>query len=503
MYVVHDLALFFYLARGDNIGRPSKSGATTYTAKNGDNVIRLDLGEANPKQAEFYTSTALYTGYGGARGGGKTHALRTKAIWGALEYPGIKILVIRRTYPELLENHIEPIKKQVPAQVGEYNASIHLMRFFNGSTIKFGHYNGDAAETEYQGQEYDWIFLDEATQFTEHQFRVLGGCLRGVNEIPKRFYLTMNPGGVGHKWVKRLFIDKKYKTDSENPEENENPNDYKFIFARVEDNKQLMESSPAYVQMLSNLPEKMRAAHRYGDWNAMSGAYFEEFNEARHVIKPFKIPDEWHRYRTFDYGQDMFACHWIAVDFSGRCYVYREYMMGNDLEGGRGLIVKEAAQAIHDNTLQNENIQITFAPPDMWNKQSIDGKSAAEVFMQNGVAIVKANNNRVQGHLQIKEMLADMPDEKPQILFFDTCTHIIEDLAAIQVDEKNPNDCAKDPHSITHSVDSIRYFCISRTMPTIMEQEINRYYEDSQGDTVEDYDTYMTGGEITASYIGG
>ena len=252
-------------------------------------------GTANPKQKLFFESRTLYTAYGGARGGGKTWAVRTKAVGGAFRYPGIKILILRKTYPELQANHIEPILKMVPQELASYNGTLHTIYFENGSTIHFGHWSGIASENEYQGQEYDWIFMDEATQFTEREFRYLGGCLRGVNEIPKRFYITCNPGGVGHRWVKRLFIDRDYKQDCENPEENENPGDYSFIFATVEDNTELMKSSPGYVQMLSSLPENLRKAHRYGDWDALSGSYFPEFSRNRHVIAPFQIPKHWRR----------------------------------------------------------------------------------------------------------------------------------------------------------------------------------------------------------------
>ena len=412
-------------------------------------AVTVDFGKPNKKQEMFYASRTLYTAYGGARGGGKTHALRIKAVGGALTWPGIKILIIRRTYPELQSNHIEPIIKLVPQQIASYNGSLRQMTFINGSTIKFGHYNGSASELEYQGQEYDWIFMDEATQFTEHEFRILGGCLRGVNEIPKRFYLTCNPGGVGHRWVKRLFIDRDFKTGCENPEENENPEDYSFIFASVEDNEALMEASPAYVQMLSNLPERMRAAHRYGDWNALSGAYFDEFSEAKHVIEPFPIPKQWRRYRAFDYGLDMLACYWIAVDFDGRCYVYRELCQPD-------LIVRDAAQMILDHTMPDEHIDITFAPPDMWSTLKDSGRTMAELFMLGGVPIVKVSNNRVQGHMQLKDMLAprDIGEKfkgRPMLLFFKNCKRAIGDLPAIQTDEKNPNDCAREPHDITHT----------------------------------------------------
>lgn len=450
--------------------------------------INIDLGELNPKQAQFCASRTLYTAYGGARGGGKTHVVRIKAVGGALKHPGIRILLVRRTYPELQSNHIEPIIKMVPASLGSYNGQLKTMYFTNGSIIRFGHYQGDISENEYQGQEYDWIFMDEATQFTERQFRYLGGLLRGVNDIPERFYLTCNPGGVGHQWVKRLFIDRKFKV-SDDPEECEDPNDYTFIPARVEDNTHLMKTSPAYVKMLASLPEHIRRAHRYGDWDALSGAYFAEFSEARHVIEPFKIPDDWVRYRAFDYGLDMLACYWVAVDYEGRCYVYRELTAEKQ-------IVSDAAELILGCTLPDERIACTFAPPDIWSTQKDTGKTMAEKFMECGVGIIRASNNRVQGHLMIKELLKDMRDGKPGLLITKECPHLIDDLKSIQADEKNPNDCAKQPHEVTHTVDGLRYFCISRSM--LPERMI---VEDDDEDERTTYDEFMTGGACTTKYL--
>lgn len=465
------------------------------TIKKNTESIVLDLGESNPKQELFYQSRTLYTAYGGARGGGKTHAVRIKAIDGALNHAGLRVLIVRRTYPELKENHIKPtlriIGKLIKLKYAKYNGEDHTISFANGSEIKFGHYQGSASELEYQGQEYDWVFIDEATQFIEYEFRVLGALVRGVNAFPKHVFLTCNPGGVGHRWVKRLFVDRQFKTGCENPEENEDPNDYApLIFATVEDNKQLMESSPQYIQMLSALPENMRKAHRYGDWDALSGSYFPEFSDAKHVIAPFIIPAHWVRYRAFDYGLDMFAPLWIAVDEHGISYVYREY-------NRKDLIVSDAAKALKSNTGIGEQIAITFCPPDMWNRQKDTGKTMAEDFMLNGISVLKADNNRVQGWLQVKEMLADC-DGTPRLMIFKTCTELIENLKAIQADEKNPNDCAKEPHDITHNCDALRYYCISRILSTEAQQSTEQHEDD---DDDEDYDTFMTGGAITASYI--
>jgi phage terminase large subunit len=153
----------------------------------------VDFGELNPKQIEFCNAKTRYVAYGGARGGGKSHVLRIKAVGGAMFNPGIRILIVRREYPELEQSLILPIRKMVPDAIGTYNGSMRMMSFYNGSIIKFGHY-GSGDDLEYQGQEYDWIFVDEATQFTESQFRTLGACLRGTLNIKRRMYLTCNPG---------------------------------------------------------------------------------------------------------------------------------------------------------------------------------------------------------------------------------------------------------------------------------------------------------------------
>lgn len=449
-------------------------------------------GTANPKQKQFFMSRKPFTGYGGAKGGGKTWAVRTKAMLGAYNYPGIRILIMRKTYPELQSNHIEPMLKMIVPEAASYNGSTHSIYFKNGSLIHFGHWAGESSELEYNGQEYDWIFLDEATQFTWRTFQFLGGLLRGVNNVPKRMYITCNPGGVGHRWVKRLFIDKEYITNSDKPEENEDPNDYLFIPATVEDNKALLESSPGYLKMLSSMPEDLRRAYRYGDWDSLGGNYFPEFSDGLHVAEPFKIPPNWKRYRAFDYGLDMFACAWFAVDEDGRSYMYREYSESN-------LITQDAAKMMLNLTLPGEKIEVTFAPPDMWNRQKDTGKTMAEIFMEFGVPIVRADNNRVQGHMLIKEMLAKRPDGKPSLLFFNTCNQTIDDIKDIQADDKNPNDCAKEPHEVTHRVDAVRYYCISRTMSAEAER-IEAELADEE-DEEEDYDDYMTGGAVTASYM--
>ena len=413
-----------------------------------------DPGTANPKQRQFFASRALYTAYGGAKGGGKTWAVRTKALLGAYYYPGIRILVMRRTYGELQSNLIEPMRQALRTSLARYSAERRTIYFANGSLIRFGHWAEGRSEAEYNGQEFDWIFIDEATQFTWRAFQFLGSLLRGVNDFPKRMYLTCNPGGVGHRWVKRLFVDRQFITGRENPEENENPEDYVFIPATVEDNTALLRCSPGYVRLLSALPEDLRRAYRYGDWEALGGNYFTEFDEAAHTAEPFSLPESWTRYRAFDYGLDMFACAWFAVDGEGRSWLYREY-------AAPGLVAGEAARQMLLHTLPGEEIEATFAPPDMWSRQRETGRTIADIFFECGVPITRAPNARAQGHLLIKEALRARPDGRPGLVIFRSCRGTIDDLKEIQSDPRDANDCAREPHEPTHRVDALRYYCSS------------------------------------------
>ena len=261
--------------------------------------MQWDIGKPNPRQIEFFKARARFIAYGGARGGGKSWAVRKKAAGLALSYPGASILIVRRTFPELRENHILPMTADL-AGVARYRDADKSFTFPGGSRIVFGYCSSESDVLQYQGQEYDVIFMDEATQFTEFQFTTLTACLRGANDFPKRFYLTCNPGGVGHAWVKRLFIDRRYK-------KTEHPEDYVFIAANVYDNHALMEHDPDYVRMLENLPEEQRRAWLLGQWDIFEGQYFAEFDRNVHVCRPHGIPAHWRRYVTLDYGMDMLA----------------------------------------------------------------------------------------------------------------------------------------------------------------------------------------------------
>ena len=148
--------------------------------------------------------------------------------------------------------------------------------------------------------------------------------------------------------------------------------------------------------------------------------------------------------------------------------------------------------------MPEEQIQFTVAPPDMWSTQKDSGRTMAEIFTENGIGLVRASSQRIQGWMVVKEFLKLRPDGKPGMLFTTDCPRIIRDLPALQHDEKNPSDVAKEPHDITHSPDAIRYALIYRTMGARLEPVKPERDED---ETVEDYDEYMTGGQAESGYL--
>lgn len=429
-------------------------------------IVRLN--DPYPKQREFYLSRARYTAYGGARGGGKSDVMRSKAILLCLRYAGIQVLLLRRTYAELKENHLIPAQ-QILKDVATYIGVDKAFKFPNGSRLKFGYCYRDKDLLQYQGQAYDVILLEECTQFPEIVFTTLtesnrsSGLIRGEPFHP-RMYFTCNPGGVGHAWFKRLFIDRKYK-------KTERAEDYEFIQASVYDNPWLLKNSPDYVRALENLPDDRKRAMLYGDWDVFEGQYFPEFSPSAHVCQPFVIPKHWRRYRVFDYGFDMFAAYDVAVDEQGRAYFCKEIYEGKDKTDeygnpGTGLRISEAAALLVRNTEQGAEIDATYAPPDMWNRRQDTGQSAADIFAAHGVPLYKTSNNRVQGWFAVKEALRVSTDgSKPMIQIFSTCENLIRTLPLVLHDEKNPDDVAREPHECTHAPDALRYFVAGRALP--------------------------------------
>lgn len=430
----------------------------------------LDLGRAQPKQTLFLRDKHRHIAYGGARGGGKSWAVRTKAKLLAFRYPGIKILIVRKTYKELQNNHIEQLTAELSG-FAKYNRSDKMFRFPNGSTISFGYCANEGDLGQYQGAEYDVVFIDEAGQLQESWIRKINLCVRGTNGFPKRTYYTLNPGGPGHAYFKRVFVDRNFNPD-------ERPDDYFFIQAKVEDNKALMDTQPDYLRELENLPPTLRAAWKDGRWDVYEGQFFEDFRDVpehykdrrwTHVIEPFEIPDGWTICRSYDFGYGKpFSCAWWAVDYDGTIYRIMElYGCTRTPNEGVKWTPDKQFEEIHKTEVQHPWLKgktiIGVADPAIWDASR--GESVADTAARYGVFFTPGDNERIAGWMQCHYRLQFDEDGYPRMYVFNTCRAFIRTIPTLIYDEHRAEDL--DTKMEDHVADEWRYFCMSRPIKPI------------------------------------
>ena len=443
----------------------------------------LVLQRPSEKQKLFLRAKAKHVAFGGARGGGKSWCVRDKTKRLALYYPGIKILIVRRTFPELLNNHVSFLRSEL-AGIARYNSTEKQFTFPNGSTVKFGYCASDGDLDQYQGAEYDVIFLDEATQLQEMWIKKITACLRGANDFPKRIYYTCNPGGAGHSYIKRLFIDRRY-------EPGEDPKDYTFIQSLVTDNHALMKSQPDYIRQLEALPPKLRDAWLYGKWDLFEGQFFEDFRpepdgqlclqagitpeQARqqrrftHVIAPFDLNSGqcrgWNILRSYDFGYNKpFSMGYWAVDYDGVLYRILEFYgwTGTPDEGVKWS-PEEQFQRIRafeegHPWLKGRRITDSVADPAIWD--SSRGESIAETAARYGIYFTPGDNRRIPGWMQVHYRLRFDENGYPGMYVFDTCKTFIRTMPLMEFSQRDPEDL--DTTREDHCPDEVRYLCMSR-----------------------------------------
>lgn len=468
------------------------------------------------------TSDYEIIGYGGARGGAKSHAIRDLAVLFGLQF-NVPIMIFRRYRQQLLDNHVYPLLKKYPSLRRYFNKQELIL--FHPNTgmpmITFGYaeYERDI-ETLAQGKEWALIFVDEATQSTQGMIEFLSTANRdpkGMFPTKPKMVLTMNPGGIGHSYVKRVFIDRIYR-------DNEDANIYAFIQAHVWDNvfwvysqlraegysindyykkwneQQRMDyclKHSDYAKKLSYLPEDMRKAHLYGDWDVYGGMFFKTFDQRRQIIQPFEIDQHWSFIGSFDPGYAS-PCSFglLTRDFAGNIYRIATYYEAQTRP-------KDHAKNIRQFCLSPPVRKYTLGriPPvvvsghDAWAKQDRFSVTSNELTFKDlmeeqGFNLVKANTSRIQGWWAMKNLFPDTKNLQDfgHFFVFDIFNKpFIDEMISVESDEKNPEDIkgkGNDPTVSDHSLDENRYGVM------YLEIAVHPEIEQSQTKFVAQEDTY-------------
>ncbi len=445
-----------------------------------NNIVELRI-RVQPKQKEALQKSVAtpILFYGGAKGGGKSFLVRAKEILRRLKYPNTKGLIIRKTLPELRSNHIQQLFKEYPIMVDWFNKSEKIIHYPNGSTTEFSYLQNTNDVYTYQGREYDDISMDEITQHEELAFKILRSSLRTTTVgFKPTMLLTGNPGGVGHEWVKRIFVDKRFKPE-------ENPADFDFVQAKVSDNLALMAADPEYVKRLYDLPEHLRKAYLDGDWNIFAGMAFDELSENVHIVEPFELPRETRYFAGYDHGYNHpFSFVLCAMIPDGTIYVVKHYK-------SRLIGPSEIAQGIRQHVPPNKTVQI-FAGNDLWSNQRDGSPSVYEQFLAYGLrppqyVLIHAFDDRKQGVAQLRKCITfkNKQNKKPELYFFRNCLDVFTVTAGMQFDGTDPEDVLKvdavDGEGGDDAYDALRYAVMGRVLaPKIEKKPADQF----QGETI-------------------
>ena len=434
-------------------------------------------------QTEFLSSSEREVLYGGAAGGGKSYAMLADPLHG-LNNPNFSGLLVRHTTEELREL-IQKSQELYPRAIPGIKWSERKSQWTSpqGGRLWMSYLDKDTDVTRYQGQTFNWIGFDELTQWSSpYAWDYMRSRLRSAHSKDLGLYMrgTTNPGGNGHSWVKKMFIDPApantpyWATSVETGETIRYPAGHsragdplfkrRFIPASLFDNPYLAEGGD-YEAMLLSLPEHQKKQLLEGNWDVNEGAAFPEFNRAIHVVKDFKIPSSWTRFRACDYGYGSYSgVVWFAVSPSEQLIVYRELYCSK-------VTATDLADMILNAEAEDGTIRYGVLDSSLWHNRGDTGPSLAEQMNMKGCRwrpSDRSRGSRVSGKNEIHRRLqVDEFTEEPRLVFMASCTNTIAQIPSIPLDKRNPEDV--DTNAEDHLYDALRYGIMTRPRSSLWD----------------------------------
>lgn len=470
------------------------------------------------RQSQAIQSQATEILYGGAAGGGKSFFIRALAIILCGLIPGLNVYIFRRIREDLIKNHMEG-PSSFPVMLGLLVLSGHAkivedeIRFWNGSKIFLCHCKDEKDRFKYLGAEIHVLLIDELTMFTERIYRFLRSRCRapgvvipqwaiaffrdkfGVNLVEKipLILCGSNPGGVGHQWVKAGWIDRLKPLEIRQMSNKEGGMLRQYVPALLEDNPYI--DAEEYSGKLEGMGSaELVKAYRFGVWDIVAGAFFDNWRTDLHVIPAITPPKDWTRFRSMDWGsfRPFSIGWWVIVNedtwLSDLCKGYA----GKDRKIPRGALIRYrewygCQKDEEGNSIPNAGLKLDAEDVAKGIKSREAGESIDEtlsvcdpsMFQQNGgpsiyerMATVKgggprfrpADNSRIPGWQQLRARL-NGEDGTPLIYVTEVCRDSIRTVPSVQHDDNRPEDI--DTDSEDHACDDWRYGCMARPMSRV------------------------------------
>jgi phage terminase large subunit len=433
------------------------------------------------RQLVFHECPAKYPLFGGARGPGKSWAMRWHFHMCCMTVPNFHALLLRRHLMDLKRSHVRFLPDEcdkIGATWRKSDGGAGEVQYPNGSLLELGHCQHETDIGNYLSAQYDGAGFDEIVTFTEYQYLMLRTSVRTSKPgLTPRTLGATNPGvspvsdvieGLGASWVKRRWIDHDVTLEEDAAYDEAQ---YAYIPSLLDDNPYINKED--YEKELMSLPLELRRAYRQGEWDLFLGQFFPEFDRAVHVCdESVSAPPSLPRLRGLDWGYaSEGVCLWAVVLPSGQLLIEDEYVFNGPRRGKQ--VAAEVATMIADRTRTRglARIKGTYADPAMFANTGHVGETIAETFQRHGVPLTEANNERVNGWAKLRAWLRCMPSgraetpNQPWLLIHPRCAYLIRTIPQMRMDATKPEDLETD--SPDHALDCLRYTIAGRPTPTV------------------------------------